>query len=48
MDLTQKEWRKLLSVIRHLNDSLDDQVIRRRAGRDLLDLLEADYFAWEL
>ncbi len=45
MDLTQKEWRKLLSVIQHLNDSLDDQVIRRRAGRALLDLLQADYFA---
>lgn len=45
MDLTQKEWRKLLSVIQHLNDSLDDQVIRRRAGRALLDLLQADHFA---
>ena len=45
MDLTQKEWRKLLSVIQHLNDSLDDQGIRRRAGRALLDLLQADYFA---
>ena len=45
MDLTQKEWRKLLSAIQHLNDSLDDQVIRERAGRALLDLLQADYFA---
>ena len=45
MNLTQKEWRKLLSVIQHLNDSLDDRVIRERAGRDLLGLLAADYFA---
>ncbi len=45
MNLTQKEWRKLLSVIQHLNDSLDDQAIRKRAGQDLLDLLVADYFA---
>ena len=45
MDLTQKEWRKLLSVIRHLNDSLDDKQIRTRAGHALLDLLKADYFA---
>ncbi len=45
MDLSQKEWRQLLSVIQHLNDSLDDQTIRRRAGRALLDLLQADHFA---
>ena len=45
MNLTQKEWRKLLTVIQHLNDSLDDQAIRERAGRALLDLLQADYFA---
>ncbi len=45
MNLSQKEWRKLISVIQHLNDSLDDQAIRRQAGRDLLDLLAADHFA---
>ena len=45
MNLTQKQWRKLLSVIQHLNDSLDDYAIRERVGRDLLDLLSADYFA---
>lgn len=45
MNLTQKQWRQLLSVIQHLNDSLDDYVVRERAGRDLLDLLSADYFA---
>ena len=45
MNLTQKQWRKLLSVIQHLNDSLDDYLVRERAGRDLLDLLSADYFA---
>ena len=45
MNLTQKQWRRLLSVIQHLNDSLDDYAVRERAGRDLLDLLSADYFA---
>ena len=45
MNLTQKQWRKVLSVIQNLNDSLDDCTIRERAGRDLLDLLSADYFA---
>ncbi|MEM8662239.1 MAG: helix-turn-helix transcriptional regulator, partial [Pseudomonadota bacterium] len=45
MNLTQKQWRQVLSIIQHLNDSLDDKVIRERAGRELLDLLSADYFA---
>lgn len=45
LNLSQKQWKKLLSVIQHLNDSLDDYAIRRRAGTDLLDLLGADYFA---
>jgi len=45
VNLSQKEWRKLLSVIQHLHDSLDDRTIREQAGRDLLDLLGADYFA---
>ena len=45
MNLTQKQWQKVLSVIQHLNDSLDDYAIREQAGRDLLDLLSADYFA---
>ncbi len=45
MNLSQKEWRRLLSVIQHLNDSLDDRAIRTKAGEDLLDLLSADYFA---
>ena len=45
MNLTQKQWHKVLSVIQHMNDSLDDQAVREQAGRDLLDLLSADYFA---
>ena len=45
INLTQKQWQRLLSVIQHLNDSLDDNAIRTRAGEDLLDLLSADYFA---
>ena len=45
MNLTQKQWHKVLSVIQHLNDSLDDYTVREQAGRDLLDLLSADYFA---
>lgn len=45
VNLSQKQWRQLLSVIQHLNDSLDDYEIRRRAGKDLLDLFSADYFA---
>ncbi|MCY4165820.1 MAG: helix-turn-helix transcriptional regulator [Gammaproteobacteria bacterium] len=45
MVLIQKEWRKLLNVIQCLNDGLDDQIIRERAGWALLDLLQADHFA---
>lgn len=45
MNLTQKQWHKVLSVIQHMNDSLDDHAVRERAGHDLLDLLSADYFA---
>lgn len=45
MNLSQKQWHKVLSVIQHLNDSLDDYAVREQAGRDLLDLLSADYFA---
>ena len=30
VNLTQKQWRKLLSVIGHLNDSLDDYDVRER------------------
>ncbi len=45
MNLTQAQWRKILSVIQNLNDSLDDYAIRENAGIDLLDLLSADYFA---
>ncbi len=45
MNLTQKQWHKVLSVIQHLNDTLDDVSIREQAGRDLLELLSADYFA---
>lgn len=45
MNLTQRQWQKVLSVIQHLNDSLDDYAIREQAGEDLLDLLAADYFA---
>lgn len=44
-NLSQREWKKLLSAIGHLNDSLDDMEVRRRAGEDLLNLLSADYFA---
>lgn len=45
MNLSQKQWRGVLSVIQHLNDGLDDVMIREHAGRDLLDLLRADHFA---
>ena len=45
MNLTQKQWRRLLSVIQHLNDSLDDNAIRLQAGEGLLDLLNGDYLA---
>jgi len=45
MNLTQKEWQQVLSVIQHLNDSLDDCLIRKQAGTALLDLLAADHFA---
>ena len=45
VNLEQKEWRKLLAVIEHLNNSLDDQDIRENTGRELLDLLSADHFA---
>ena len=45
MNLTQIQWHKVLSVIQHLNDSLDDCAVREQAGKDLLDLLSADYFA---
>ena len=45
MNLTQKQWRQLLSTIKDLNDGLDEQALRERAGRKLIDLLSADYFA---
>jgi DNA-binding NarL/FixJ family response regulator len=45
MNLTQKQWQQVLSIIQHLNDSLDDKTIREKAGKELLDLLSADYFA---
>lgn len=45
MNLTQRQWHKVLSVIQHLNNSLDDYQVREQAGHDLLDLLSADYFA---
>ena len=45
MNLSQREWRQLLSAIGHLNDSLDDLEVRKRVGEDLLNLLRADYFA---
>ncbi len=45
MNLTQKQWRQLLATIKHLNNGLDEQALRERAGRKLIDLLAADYFA---
>ncbi len=45
MNLEQKEWRQLLAVIEHLNNSLDDREIRENTGKELLDLLHADHFA---
>ena len=45
MNLTQKQWHKVLSVIQHLNDTLDDTSTREQAGHGLLELLSADYFA---
>lgn len=50
MNLTEKQWRQVLSVIGHLNGGLEERQLRERAGHDLLDLLSADYFAsfvWE-
>ena len=34
-----------MTVVQNLNDSLDDYAVREQAGKDLLDLLSADYFA---
>lgn len=45
MNLSQKQWRKVLLVAQGLNDGLDDRPVRERAGRGLLDLLSADHFA---
>ena len=45
MNLNQRQWRKVLSVIQHLSDGLDDTVVRETAGHKLLDLLSADHFA---
>ncbi len=45
VNLTQKQWRGLLAVIRNLNDGLDDCATRKRAGQELLNLVSADHFA---
>lgn len=45
MNLEQRQWQKVLSVIDVLSDGLDDELIRERAGTKLLDLLSADQFA---
>ncbi|WP_157825526.1 hypothetical protein [Glaciecola sp. 33A] len=45
MNLTEKQCQGVLTVIRHLNDSLDAHKIRKNADTCLLELLSADYFA---
>jgi DNA-binding NarL/FixJ family response regulator len=45
VNLSQRQWQKVLAVIQQLSDGLDDAVVRERAGHNLLDLLSADYFA---